>query len=61
MTEVEAFARAWASMDGKLDRFIACKEDASIEAEEGRYGGYMHEAEELISRARKYLATSDKE
>ncbi len=59
MTEVEAFARAWASMDGKLDRFIACKEDASLEDREGHYGGYMHEAEELISRAREYLATSD--
>lgn len=48
--DIEALAEAWASMDGKLDRFRACKADAALEDVDGSYGGYMHEAAEVKRR-----------
>jgi len=50
MTPTEALAEAWASIDGKLDRFRACKADDALEDVEGHYQGYMVEAEEMIRR-----------
>lgn len=46
----EAVAEAWASIDGRLEAFRACKADPTREETEGRYGGYMADAEELIKR-----------
>lgn len=48
---VERVARAWASMDGKADRFDACKADPLLDATEGHYQGYIADAEELLHRA----------
>ncbi len=49
---VEAFAAAWASIDGKLDRFTAEKGmDQSHDNYGGYYDGYMVEAQELLRRA----------
>lgn len=48
---IERVARAWASMDGNAAAFDRCKEDAEREKVEGRYRGYMADAEELIRRA----------
>jgi hypothetical protein len=61
MTKVEAFARAWASMDGRLSDFIACKQDPEREKVEGRYEGYMADAEELIRRAKGIRGSAEKE
>lgn len=48
---VERTARAWASMDGKAEAFDACKADPAREETEGRYGGYLTEAKELLRRS----------
>jgi len=48
---IERVARAWASIDGKTDRFESCKLDPTIEEVDGTYGGYMTEAAELLRRA----------
>lgn len=48
---IERIARAWASIDGKVDLFDACKAAPKREQTEGYYGGYMAEAEELAKRA----------
>jgi len=48
---VEQVARAWASMDGNADRFDACKADPSLDETEGRYIGYMADAEALMERS----------
>lgn len=48
---VEKFARAWASMDGKLEEFEKGKADPAYDMEVGHYMGYMTEAEELIKRS----------
>jgi len=54
MTEQEALAEAWASIDGKLEKFLAGKDVSIIEDEPGgHYSGYMAEAEELIQRLHK--------
>lgn len=51
MNPVEALADAWASIDGKVDKFRAGKGCASIEDEPGgHYSGYMAEADEMIRR-----------
>lgn len=50
MNKVEALAESWASIDGKLERFRACKADAAVEQVEQCYGGYISEAEEMIRR-----------
>lgn len=48
---VEAFARAWASIDGKGERFDECKENPEAEEHYGYYEGYMADARELLKRA----------
>ena len=50
MDAVEALAQSWASIDGKLERFFECKADPELDDTEGRYQGYMCEAEEMIKR-----------
>lgn len=53
---VEAFAEAWASMDGKFDLFIKEKElPASAPTTTGTYEGYMADAYELLSRAERRI------
>lgn len=47
---VEALAEAWASIDGKLEKFRDSK-GAPLEAG-GHYDGYMEEAKEMIRRLR---------
>lgn len=53
----EAVADAWASIDGKRDKFWSCKSDPDEEAISGYYSGYMEDAAELIRRleARGYV------
>lgn len=51
---VEDFARAWASVDGKLEKFDTCKVDGKAEDRDGYYLGYLAEAEEMFRRAAKY-------
>lgn len=49
---VEAFAAAWASIDGKLELFNETKtmpQDHPFNG--GQYDGYMAEADELLRRA----------
>lgn len=48
---IEELARAWASIDGKADKFDACKVDATLEEELGHYEGYITEAAELLQRS----------
>ena len=56
---IERFARAWASLDGRLDDFDrerdialpANPEDWESKAVTGHYLGYMAEARELLTRA----------
>lgn len=48
---IERFARAWASIDGKLAEFKIAKVNEAFEEMHGTYGGYMTEAEELLKRA----------
>jgi len=47
---IEAVADAWASMDGHKEAFRACKTDPVRERSEGRYMGYMADAESLMGR-----------
>lgn len=57
---VEAFAEAWASIDGKQDLFRAEKGvDLMAEGNTGTYEGYMAEANELLHRANQRIATFD--
>ena len=56
MDKTEAVAQAWASIDGKLDKFEAERDGkVNLGDEEfyGAYRGYMTEAEELIKRIEK--------
>lgn len=46
----EALADAWASIDGKSEKFWACKSDRARDAVEGYYDGYMIEAASMIER-----------
>ncbi len=55
--DIEKVAAAWASIDGKKDRFWACKADQAIEDEEGRYEGYMADAKELMLRSGLFTYT----
>lgn len=48
--KVLALAEAWASIDGKLPRFHACRKDSAIARTDGTYSGYMIEAQEMIKR-----------
>ncbi len=59
---VEAFAAAWASIDGKLEKFEAEKalpKDYPQAQIAGHYDSYMFEAAELLSRAAKRLPNMD--
>ena len=52
----EALAESWASIDGKIDKFVRCKEAETPEEEfnlGGHYSGYMADAKEMIRRLRK--------
>ena len=51
---VEDYARAWASMDGRRDKFDACKADPTLDRTDGHYMGYLAEAEEVFRRATGY-------
>lgn len=51
---IESIARAWASIDGKLERFDNCKADLSLDDTDGSYSGYIADTEELMRRAYKY-------
>lgn len=57
---VEAFAAAWASIDGKLEEF---EYDKAHHEEDhrytGAYEGYMEEAAELLNRAGKRITAFD--
>ena len=61
---VERFARAWASIDGRLDEFdrernrpLPPEEAWDGETWTGHYIGYMAEARELLERAGCYVST----
>lgn len=50
----ERVARAWASIDGKLDKYERCREAPTFEYEielGGYYNGYLADAEALIKRS----------
>ena len=53
ISPVEALAEAWASIDGKLDRFISNRDNRALDITDGSYQGYMYEAGEMISRLKK--------
>jgi hypothetical protein len=53
---VEDMARAWASMDGKEDRFDKGKADPEFDNTDGTYSGYCVEAREILERAANYAA-----
>lgn len=61
---IERFARAWASIDGRLVEFDrerdlalpALREDWETKDVTGHYLGYMAEARELLSRAGCYVS-----
>lgn len=50
---IEALASAWASIDGKLDKFYAGKGQPFEDQPGGHYDGYIAEAEEIASRLLK--------
>lgn len=61
---VERFARAWASIDGRLAEFdrernrpLPPEEEWDSEDWTGHYIGYMAEARELLERAGCYVST----
>lgn len=61
---VERFARAWASIDGRLVEFdrernkaLPPEEERESEEWTGHYIGYMAEARELLERAGCYVST----
>lgn len=58
---IEAFAEAWASIDGKLGLFLEGKKNSSVVDEYGHYGGYLAEAEELLIRAKIRIKSIDLE
>jgi len=44
----EALAEVWAIMDGKGQKFLACKADIALDDVEGTYTGYLAEASYAI-------------
>lgn len=60
---VEDLARAWASMDGKVEHFDAEKDKSASEVVDekltGHYLGYIAETEEILRRAAKYARKRD--
>lgn len=53
MDATEAVAEAWASIDGKLEKFRRGRTAKSISAYGGHYAGYLADAEELIERIKE--------
>ena len=49
---IERLARAWASIDGKAERFDAGKKDPELMSQDGTFEGYIAETEELCKRAK---------
>lgn len=49
MNRIEALAEAWASIDGKLERFRDDKA-GKLDELDGTFEGYMTEAKEMIER-----------
>jgi hypothetical protein len=45
---IHAVAESMASQDGRLDDFKACQVDEALDEIEGRYSGYIADAEGLI-------------
>lgn len=43
----EALAEVWAAIDGKRDKFIACRSNKGLDRQEGHYIGYLIEAEAM--------------
>lgn len=56
--DIERVAAAWASIDGKTDRYNACKADPAVEDVEGHYHGYFAEARELLCRSGLFTYTA---
>jgi hypothetical protein len=50
---IEKLAEAWASIDGKLQEFRACKRSRKTEDKNGYYLGYFYDADELLKRWEK--------
>jgi len=50
---IESLAEAWASIDGRMERFREGRDDRSLDVADGTYPGYMHEAEELLVRLKR--------
>ena len=48
---IYAVARAWASIDGKLELFLRCQKDSAVEGDLGHYEGYLADARSLIERS----------
>ena len=48
--KIEAVAEAWASIDGRLGKFHACKADPVLDGSEGYFSGYCAEAADLLKR-----------
>lgn len=57
MTQInkECLARAWAVIDGKVDKFDECKNDVDLDTVRGYYAGYLIEVELLIKQYEKEL------
>lgn len=55
MEIVEDIAKRWATIDGKLDKFLQCKADSVLDNELGYYEGYIEDAKELYLGLEKYL------
>jgi uncharacterized protein YuzE len=53
-TTIEDLARAWASLDGKLEELGREKGHRTVEDAHPHYLGYLAEAEEILRRAAKY-------
>lgn len=47
---IEVVAEAWASIDGKTDRFNMCRDNEVADSADGTYSGYIQEATDLIQR-----------
>jgi len=54
LISTEAVAKAWASIDGRLEGFEECKNNPEADEIDGHYSGYLSDAEELLRRANKY-------
>jgi len=51
---VEDLARAWASMEGKVDKFDEEKHISALDVVYGHYHGFIAETEEILRRATHY-------